>query len=97
MIFKILSEGEDVTVYIELPKKYDLKDIDLSSLRLNGEVPIGEWPWEIDNEDKIPDLKIKFDRSAVQAILEVGESESIMITGELRWDGVRWRGLDQGD
>ena len=66
---------------------------------MNGEVPIDEWPWEIEDEDKnkIPDLKIKFDRSAVQAILEVGESESIMITGELRWNGVRWRGLDQGD
>ena len=33
-----------------------------------------------DFEDGIPELKVKFDRSAVQALLKVGDYESIVIT-----------------
>ena len=39
-------------------------------------------------------MKIKFDRAAVQAILEVGESDSIMITGLLD-DGTAFAGTDR--
>lgn len=92
----LLSEGEYVTVYIELPDGYDVEDIDLSSLLLNGEVPIGEWPWEIEDEDEdgIPDLKVKFDREAVQELLKLGENESIVITGLLN-DGTAFGGEDR--
>jgi parallel beta-helix repeat protein len=92
----LLSEGEWVTVYIELPDDYDVEDIVLSSLLLNGEVPVGDWPWEIEDEDEdgIPDLKVKFDRSAVQALLKVGEYESIVITGQLE-DGTWFGGEDR--
>jgi parallel beta-helix repeat protein len=92
----LLSEGEDVTVYIELPKKYDVEDIDISSIRLNGLVVAEDLPYEVEDEDedRVPDLKIKFNRAAVQAILEVGESESIMITGLLD-DGTAFGGTDK--
>ncbi len=63
---------------------------------LNGEVPAGDWPWEIEDEDEgdIPDLKVKFDRSQVQALLKVGEYESIVITGQLT-DGTSFGGRIQ--
>ena len=35
---------------------------------------------DLHDENGIPDLKVKFDRSAVQALLKVGEYESIVIT-----------------
>ena len=64
-------------------------------LLLNGFVPAETTPWEIENEDEddIPDLMVKFNRSAVQAILEVGEEESIVITGQLT-DGTAFGGSD---
>ena len=70
--------------------------IDISSILLNGVVLAEVKPYEIEDEDedRIPDLKIKFDRAAVQAILEVGESESIMITGLLE-DGTAFGGTDR--
>jgi hypothetical protein len=39
--------------------------------------------YEIEDENSIPDLKVKFDRSAVQDLLKVGEYESIVIIGQL--------------
>ena len=51
-------------------------------------------PYEVEDEDKIPNLKIKFDRAAVQKILEVGESESIMIPCKLT-DGTAFDGTDR--
>ena len=38
---------------------------------------------EDDNKDGIPDLKVKFDRATVQALLKVGEYKNIVITGQL--------------
>jgi hypothetical protein len=47
--------------------------------------PIHQISYEIEdeNEDYIPELKVKFDRSEVQALLKVGEYERIVITGQL--------------
>ncbi len=45
--------------------------------------PIHRISYEIEDEDGIPDLKVKFDRSSVQALLKVGEYKSILITGQL--------------
>ena len=63
---------------------------------MNGVVPAEVKPYEVEDEDKdkIPDLKIKIDCAAVQAILEVGKSESIMITGQLT-DGTAFGGTDR--
>jgi len=82
VLHRTLNKGEHITVFIEIPTGYDVEDIVLNSLLLNGEVPAGNWPWEIVDKDGIPDLKVKFDRSAVQALLKVGEYESIVITGQ---------------
>lgn len=79
------SSGQWVTSYIELPIGYDINTIDLESIRLNDQIPITPEPTEIGDYDEngIPDLMVKFDRLAVQSILEVGDEAKITITGEL--------------
>ena len=79
------SEGNWTTTYIELPEGYDVSNIDASTIVLNGQVQAEENPTEIGDydEDGITDLMVKFDRSAVQGILELGDEIAITITGEL--------------
>jgi len=77
-----------------LPKKYDEEDIDISTILLNGVVSAEDLPYEVEDEDRIPDLKVKFDPMAVHAILEVGESERIMISSKLI-DGTAFGGNDR--
>lgn len=48
----------------------------------------------VEDEDGIPYLKVKFDTSAVQELLKVGEYESIVITGQLE-DGTWFGGEDR--
>jgi parallel beta-helix repeat protein len=61
------SKGSVVTVYIELPEGYDVSQIDVSSIMLNGTVPALAKPTEIGDSDGdgIPDLMVKFDRAEV--------------------------------
>lgn len=91
------SEGEDVTVYIELPfdSDYTVSDIKVSTIILNGIVLVLDSPFEIGDYDidTIPDLMIKFNRSEVQSILEIGEEIEILITGEFL-DGRTFEGFD---
>lgn len=79
------SKGKWVTTYIELLEEYDVADIDVSTIMLNDQVQAEMTPTEIGDydDDGIADLMVKFDRSAVQGILEVGEEVEITVTGEL--------------
>lgn len=64
------SKGEWVTAYIELPEGYDVADINVSSLMLNDTVLVDpDAPTLIGDydEDGVPDLMVKFDRSEVAA------------------------------
>ncbi len=97
------SRGKWVTVYIELPESYDVYDIDINTVMLNGEVPaesdpkygfvkdpesrIGDY-----DDDGIPDCMVKFDRLAVQGILAVGDEVEITVTGEV--GGIPFEGSD---
>ncbi|MHA2003126.1 MAG: hypothetical protein ACW960_03370 [Candidatus Thorarchaeota archaeon] len=91
------SKGKWVTVYIELPveDEYTAEAIDVSTLLLNGQIPAELKPYAIGDYDAdgIIDLMVKFDRSAVQAILEVGEEVTVTITGTLS-DGSQFEGHD---
>jgi len=90
------SKGKYVTVYIELPEEYDIGQIDVSSIRLNGTVSalakltkIGDY-----DEDGIPDLMVKFDRTSVIVLFigkTVPETYVIEVTGT--WAGVRFKAL----
>ena len=90
------SKGSVVTVYIyiELPPGYDVSQINISSIRLNGTITALAEPTEISDYDgdSIPDLMVKFDRAAVQSVLAVGEQVQITITGEV--GGMAFEGRD---
>jgi predicted phosphodiesterase len=78
------SKGRWITAYIELPEGYKVRDIDLLTVKLNGEVPARLHPTKIGDydADSIPDLMVKFDRREVSGLLDGGET-TLTITGEV--------------
>ncbi len=91
----LTSKGRWITAYIELPAGYNVADIDVSTLRLNGSVQAELKPSSIGDEDNdgIVDLMAKFDRAAVEDLLEVGENVEITVSGSLS-DGAQFAGID---
>lgn len=89
------SNGNWITVYIELPESYGVRNIDVNTVMLNDIVQAEETPTDIGDydEDNVVDLMVKFDNSAVQDILEVGDEIIITITGELT-NGIPFEGTD---
>jgi len=79
------SKGKWVTVYIELPVGFDVNEINITTITLNGEISAELKPTEIGDYDGdgIPDLMVKLNRTAVQNILEVGGNVEIIISGRL--------------
>ena len=90
------SKGKWVTCYIELPEGYDVNDINLETILLNGEISVELSPSAIGDydNDEIPDLMIKFSRESVQSILYIGDEIEITITGELN-DDTEFEGTDE--
>ena len=88
------SKGKFVTVYIELPPGYDVSQIDVSSITLNGTVPALDKPTKVGDYDSdgVPDLMVKFDGAAVQDLLTPGSQVEITITGEVT--GIGFEGSD---
>ncbi len=87
------SNGTWVVVYIELPAGYNVKDIDVSSIRLEGTIPAETRPYAIGDHDKdgIPDLMVKFKRSDAINVLPLGDSVPVHVTGKVgptTFDGV---------
>jgi hypothetical protein len=94
------SKGQWITCHIEFcdPVGYDVADIDISSLRLNGVVPAEPRPTAIGdgNSNGIPDLMVKFDRAAVQGVLLVPRRHvEISVTGKVGTH--EFRGVDYID
>jgi hypothetical protein len=89
------SNGKWITAYIELPEGYDVADIDVSTILLEDTISAEANPTEIGDydEDGFADLMVKFDRSNVQEILEVGDEVEITVTGELTY-GTLFEGTD---
>ena len=89
------SKGKVVTVYIELPEGYDVDDIDISTVMLNGIVPALAHPTDVGDYDSdgVPDLMVKFDRSDVQDVLEPGNEVEVTVSGQLT-DGTTFEGTD---
>ena len=80
------SQGRWITCRIALPDGYDVADIDPATVYLEGTVPADRTAVE---DDK---LMVKFDRSAVQALVAPGNVE-LTVTGELT-DGTAFEGSD---
>ena len=77
------SNGNWVTVYIELPAGYNINNIIISSIRLQGTIHAEPWPYCIGDYDNdgIPDLMVKFKRADVINILPNGDNVQILVTG----------------
>jgi hypothetical protein len=87
------SKGKWITAYIELSSGHDLASVDVGTIMLEGVVPAESHPTEIGDHDGdgIPDLMVKFDRQAVQELLEPGDVE-LTVTGS--WRAVLFKGSD---
>jgi hypothetical protein len=83
------SKGKWITCRIELPEGYDVNDIDVSTIMLNGVVPAQSRPIGIGDTG----LMVKFSRSAVQALLTPDEETELTVTGALS-DGRLFEGTD---
>jgi len=81
--------------YIELPPGFDVGQVDVSTVLLNGLVPAELSPTEVGDYDSdgIAHLMLKFDRSATHTTLEVGDVAQISVAGELL-DGAVFEGSD---
>jgi len=102
------SKGRWVTSSIGLPEGYNVNDVNVSSIRLNGTVPI-DWPAPAAigdrDSDTVPDLMVKFDRaeviSCILSNVDPAELEeegfmivTLTITGRLN-DGTPFQGSDE--
>jgi len=88
------SKDNYVTAYIELPPGFDVRQIDIPSIRLNGVVPALTKPTKIGDydRDRVRDLMVKFDAPAVKSLLTPGNQVEITITGEVA--GIAFEGND---
>lgn len=88
------SKGKWITCHIELPEGYDVEDIDVSTIKLNDQVPAESHPTGVGDcdNDGVTDLMVKFNRAAVQQILQAGDEVEITVTGEL--NGETFEGSD---
>jgi len=100
------SKGKWITCYIELPKGYDVSDIDRTTILLNGTIPVASFwvdkPLESvvgdHDDDGIPDLMVKFSRTEVSEYIHYVKGitygdVTLTITGEL-YDGSLFEGSD---
>ncbi len=90
------SMGKWVTVYIELPDAYSVRDIRLDSVVLNGRFPV-TGPSEIldSDSDGVQELMVKFDRGKLFRVTEVDTKELVTMTvsGSML-DGTPFEGSD---
>jgi len=93
-VLNFQSQGKFVTVYIELPEGFDVRQIDVSSVMFNTSVPALQKPIEIGDYDSdgINDLMVKFAHQQVAEVLEVGE-QKIYLAGRLA-DSTLFAGID---
>jgi len=89
------SKGRWITAYIELPEGYDVNDINIESVELEGLVEAEDSPTNVGDydDDGVTDLMVKFDRASVQEILDAGDEVAITVTGELT-GGMPFEGTD---
>lgn len=86
-VLNLRSKGKWITCYIQLPNGYDVADIDVASIRLEGSL-------EVQHSDLNGDvLMVKFDRSEVQAMLEPGENV-LTLAGQFTGGGLQFQGSD---
>jgi len=92
------SKGKWITAYIEFPEGYNVGDINISSILLNGTIPVNmSAPTAVGDYDSdgTPDLMVRFNRTAVcQLILSRGVmvgNVTLTVSGKL-YDGTEFEG-----
>jgi len=97
-VLNLCNKGRWITTYIELGKSFNMQNVNVSSIRLNGTIPVAfSAPVAIGDYDNdgIPDLMVRFDRTAVSGyILSKGVkygNVTLTVTGQLN-DGTEFMG-----
>jgi hypothetical protein len=80
--FNLKSKGQVVTAYVQPPAPYSAADIDLGSLRLNGQAAGGNATLGDANSDGIQDVTVKFNRADAFAAIGGGTGEITGCIGE---------------
>jgi len=91
----LVSRGRWVTGFLEPASPFAAGDIDISSIRLNGTVPVGPAaPTALGDHDGngVPDLMVKFNRAEVELAVSGGDDVSVDVTGTV--DGHSFSGTD---
>lgn len=89
------SQGRWVTGFLELPPPLSASGINVSSIRLNGSVPVdAAAPVALGDHDGdgIPDLMVKFDRVSLELTVAEGDQVPVTVTGSV--DGKPFSGTD---
>lgn len=86
------SKGNWITAYIEVPG-CKVSQIDISMIKLNGTISAEQKPTAIGDydRDRVPDLMVKFNRTAVQGIVHLGNNV-LTVTGKV--SGLNFEGSD---
>jgi subtilisin family serine protease len=90
-VLNLSSNGNTVKVLVELPSPYDIQDVAVGSMTLNDAVPANLSPVSYNSDldrDRSPEIAVKFDRSAVEAILPEGPSVQVCVQFEIT--DVQW-------
>jgi choice-of-anchor C domain-containing protein len=82
------SEGKWITCYVTLPEGYNVSEVAPATILLNEQIAPA-WSM-VDEEENV--LMVKFDRAAVQQLVQPGEAE-LLIMGALV-DGTLFSGTD---
>jgi hypothetical protein len=77
------DQGKWVKVDIEIPQGYKASDINLSSIRLEGSIPIEPWPINVQHGEHGEELTVKFRRSDVISVLPEGQQVPVHVTGDV--------------
>ena len=94
------SKGKWISAYVELSKGYSVRDINVSTIRLNNTVSACLKPMAIGDYDGdgVPDLMVKFDRAEVINYIQSTAGKgtkfgqiTLTLTGKLR-NGTRFEG-----
>ncbi len=82
------SNGKWIGCHIRLPEDYDVAELNTNSILLQGQIAAAQV--RVNEEEQV--VMVKFSRTDVQEILEVGEVE-LIVSGEL-FDGTKFEGTD---
>jgi parallel beta-helix repeat protein len=74
-----------VTAWLEPPAPFTVAKIDLASVRVNGVAvaPAAEASVGDHDRDALPDLQLRFERTAFERVLTESEEQSVTITGRI--------------